>query len=738
MTGTHTLRARNKQPALLPGLFFLLALLVLCVLVATLYLCRGVLIKLQCTSANDNLHMYVESTTSSAKSLTEVASQVSYNSYISDWVNTSHIRIDRSNMRKILDNHSSIVTSNPLIFSIDIFSANSNMILSTHSGYYDVSHPPASAEIMSQLFADWNQERHNVGLFSFIGCEDPDKGMGNLVYMNYISNTGPQGVVAITSKVEYLLQENVPASLDLYVYDPQNAWICPVNGAREEDYSARLLLQISQQQSATDINFKTLQLGDSTFTLFAQPVLEDQLYIIALLQNATLKSMIQEYWAIVSGMCILAAGIVLFLSRFIIKMVYRPIQNILDTASENNERLPSGKAIWRLSQLMDNYNRQREALQRSMDINRQYLHERQIKDIIFGSYSPRGDDPVPMILSVTGQYLVMVATSAESEKGQESLNAFAQETISILHPRAKEFLFLSKSSAVILMCLDERWNSSLVAYHTENSLVAYKEKVVVGISSTAAKAQQIPLLYEQAWTARRNVREQSAWVLLYQKTAPSEEEPSEQLHLWNFITVLRTQTKECVEQELQALLKAKEEIPSEKRQALFLYLIYSIIRTYKDCDMEIERNVFSDIMELTTDSDRFSYALALCDRFILLRDESNKKYKRASVEAAVQYLRLNFDKPISLSILADELGISPSYLSELLKKELNMNYLNYVHELRIDRAKELLAGTELTIQQISQTIGYDTVHSFIRNFKKIMGTTPTAYRMQTSVFLRKV
>jgi len=200
--------------------------------------------------------------------------------------------------------------------------------------------------------------------------------------------------------------------------------------------------------------------------------------------------------------------------------------------------------------------------------------------------------------------------------------------------------------------------------------------------------------------------------------------------MWGIVNALRTQTREQVARELRILFDQRTNISPDEKQTSFLYMIYTIMRVYKHEGLESDTISFADVMEVSTDAEQYECIMALCDRFIAIREEYNRKYKRASVETAVQYLRLNFDKPISLNNLADEMGISQSYLSELLKRELKMNYLSYVRELRIERARELLSNTDLSILDIGTAVGYDTVHSFIRNFKKIMDTTPAAYRIQ--------
>ncbi|MDF2960029.1 MAG: two component transcriptional regulator, AraC family, partial [Paenibacillus sp.] len=86
------------------------------------------------------------------------------------------------------------------------------------------------------------------------------------------------------------------------------------------------------------------------------------------------------------------------------------------------------------------------------------------------------------------------------------------------------------------------------------------------------------------------------------------------------------------------------------------------------------------------------------------------------------------DKSISLTTISDSLGINSSYVSTLMKHEFGCGFVEYLNQLRIKKAQQLLEDPNLPIKHISEMCGYDTVHSFIRNFKKLHLFTPSEYR----------
>lgn len=728
MNASNILRKQKQQPVLFFALFSIMIVLVVLGLFGMLLLSKSIVAKSQRSSAEKNLRMYAAIVEDSTKSLSEMAAQVSNNSYVSDWANTSHIYTDRSGNRKILCNHQAIVTSTPLISSIDIYSANSEMVLSSHSGYYSVHSPAASGEMICQKFLEWGRERRFQGQMTYTSSKNPQQGLGTLVYMYYIANTGPQGVVAITAQVkEILLSSNAPEQLDIYVYNPEYGWVYPLKDCYNRVFAEALERYIQMEDTKRE---RLFHVYDQDYSILTVSVFEGSLYMVALLSDLTLNMMLQEYLLVAIILCWLVLVIIIMISRAMVRVAYKPIQQMVDTASEEKTRLSPRESIQQLEKIMSEYSKQKEALRCSMDINRQYLHERQVKDIVFGNYMAKKDMPVPAILNAGGQYGVLVV-AATSNAENSVLGAFIEEVLPCVSARASEMLRIGRMSGLLLFSLDIDWTSDRLARLLEKEMATYAGEIVVGVSELSDLYSDIPLLYEQASMVVNTIRQwDGGFVSTYQDAIKRNGSSPEWMKMLSFVNALRTRTLEQVVWELRILFDQWTNLSPDEKQSGFLFMIYTIVRVYKEEGLECDVISFADVIELKTNAEQFNYIINLCEQFIIIREEYNQKHKRASIETAVQYLQLNFDKPISLNILADEMGISQSYLSELIKKELNMNYLNYVRKLRIERAKELLCKTDLPILDIGQAVGYDSVHSFIRNFKRIMNTTPAAYRMQ--------
>lgn len=99
------------------------------------------------------------------------------------------------------------------------------------------------------------------------------------------------------------------------------------------------------------------------------------------------------------------------------------------------------------------------------------------------------------------------------------------------------------------------------------------------------------------------------------------------------------------------------------------------------------------------------------------------------ITKAKEYIQKNFKKDdLALEEVAQAVGISPYYFSKLFKEEMKRNYSEYLTDIRIEKARELLLDRELSIKQVCVDSGYSNPNYFSRIFKKWTGLTPTEFR----------
>ena len=91
------------------------------------------------------------------------------------------------------------------------------------------------------------------------------------------------------------------------------------------------------------------------------------------------------------------------------------------------------------------------------------------------------------------------------------------------------------------------------------------------------------------------------------------------------------------------------------------------------------------------------------------------------------YLNEHLSESLTLNDIAEKFFISSYHLSHLFKKYMGMTCIECVHWMRIEKAKNLLKNTNMSIKEISESTGYSNLNNFYMHFKKLTGMTPKAY-----------
>lgn len=141
----------------------------------------------------------------------------------------------------------------------------------------------------------------------------------------------------------------------------------------------------------------------------------------------------------------------------------------------------------------------------------------------------------------------------------------------------------------------------------------------------------------------------------------------------------------------------------------------------------IESNVCSYVLK----SDKHS---VLIDTLSAIKDELTKEplpetqgHSCSTIAAIQRYVRNNLDTA-NLNDAAKAVHLNQNYVSRLFKERTGQNFYDYVLELRIAYAKELLKQQETSIAQVSDALGYSDPKNFNRIFKKLEGVSPSEYQ----------
>lgn len=141
--------------------------------------------------------------------------------------------------------------------------------------------------------------------------------------------------------------------------------------------------------------------------------------------------------------------------------------------------------------------------------------------------------------------------------------------------------------------------------------------------------------------------------------------------------------------------------------------------------------IYDYTKQLTSLEDCRKFYKSLLKEAIDLRNKSSQKRYAGLIEQAKEYMHLKFaESDLTLDQVASKVNISPNYFSSLFNQETGMTFIEYLTDIRMDKAKEYLRCSSKKITEIGYSVGYLDSHYFSYIFKKTQNCTPSEFRLQ--------
>lgn len=210
-------------------------------------------------------------------------------------------------------------------------------------------------------------------------------------------------------------------------------------------------------------------------------------------------------------------------------------------------------------------------------------------------------------------------------------------------------------------------------------------------------------------------------------------------------TALRNLDEERVKQRIDEVfekIKASR-LGSKSTQLICAELINIVGKVSKDTGIEISRLYTSEdipynmIQKYETLMDMKDWVLGLYHKLIAMLKLMKIDGALSKVtQKAIEFIHRNYQRNISLTDVADVVGVSGSYFSRLFKEECGIGFAEYMNHIRVEYAKLLIESGELKLKEIVSRVGFNNYNYFFRVFKEIAGMTPLEYEQRSKTYSR--
>ncbi|MCQ2585901.1 MAG: response regulator [Treponema sp.] len=308
-----------------------------------------------------------------------------------------------------------------------------------------------------------------------------------------------------------------------------------------------------------------------------------------------------------------------------------------------------------------------------------------------------------------------------SENQKCIMGSFMSNRVILLFPFEKEAFFI------------EKVRETLNTIHTLFTM-KINRKIKTGVSSVCTKEIQFKEFYNQAFIALNKASESKNLVFFEDIISTIDKSENLQNTMERYFKRLRIGDIKGVQFLAGMYLKSLEETSSSPDKWKFqaIEFIVNTKTITKELNEEFDdssfNNSFSVISSAASVNDITDFITARAVEAATAISKTKTETENPVITKVRTYINLHLSSDFSLEDAAQYAGVSSFYLSKLFKEEMNDTFVNYVTELKMEKAAHLLKETDMSIKEITNATGYNDQNYFSKIFKNKYEMSPSEYR----------
>ncbi|TDG00782.1 helix-turn-helix domain-containing protein [Paenibacillus piri] len=311
--------------------------------------------------------------------------------------------------------------------------------------------------------------------------------------------------------------------------------------------------------------------------------------------------------------------------------------------------------------------------------------------------------------------------------------------------RTRYFLVDSEKDkiAMVLNCsgIDQQQVFRIAQHVLDDVNFELQSRFTIGVGRRCATVQELPQAYEEALEALkyRIIYGKGYVISIDDIMIDSESEfiypkQKEELLLGHIKTAREPEAHQLFDEIVAEINTHKNKLHYNQIMPMFMQLLTGFMNTYSQLGADAsavfgnETDPYRELLDQNS-MDKISRWFHQLIHLTTVYIEKEMKVKgNQHITKVVDILEREYSQDISLNSVAEQLNLNPAYISRLFKQITGQPFVDYLKRVRIEKSKELLAQSDLKINEIGKQVGYGNSYYFIKVFKEMIGLTPGEYK----------